>query len=208
VRVSHAPTVISDIPATVADTLGLPHPFRGTSALKLDEQADRPRQFATYPWSSALWEADYFPFMDVFTVTGRPTNGKAWKAEEPIYPPGTTEERSRGFYRPERGAPGHTIRWSSPLAFLHRPPGARGFELKVRSSSETPQTITIEMDGQVIDKKTLTSHEWHTLSYAIPSSPDGRRAGGWITLRVDPPFRVPRDRRLFGVMTRDLTWIH
>jgi hypothetical protein len=207
VRVSEAPSAISDVPATVADTLGLEHPFGGTSALKLDERADRPRQFATYPWNSSLWEADFFPFMDVFTVAGRPTDGRAWKAEESIYPPGAGHERSRGFYKPERGAPGHTIRWSSPLAFLHAPPGARGFELKVRSSSETPQTITIEMDGVLVGRKTLDSHEWHTLHYTVPP-PDGRRAGGWITLRVDPPFRVPRDRRLFGVMTRDLTWIH
>jgi hypothetical protein len=146
--------------------------------------------------------------MDVFTVTGRPTDGHAWKAEEPIYPAGTTEERSRGFYKPERGSPGHTIRWSSPLAFLHRPPDARGFELKVRSSSETPQTITIEMRGQVIDRQTLKSHEWHTLNYAMPPPTGGRRTGEWITLRVDPPFRVPRDRRMFGVMTRDLKWIY
>ena len=28
-------------------------------------------QFASYLWSSAEWQADYFPYMDIFTVTGR-----------------------------------------------------------------------------------------------------------------------------------------
>jgi Sulfatase len=208
VRISQAPTTISDIPVTVAETMGLTHQFPGTSALQLDERAPRPRQFATYPWSSAEWQADYFPHMDVLTVDGRAIDGSAWTLEEPIYSPGTPPEgRSRGFYKPERGAPGHIVRWTSPLAFLHRPAGARGFELKVRSSADTPQTITIEMRGQVIDKKTLSSHEWHTLNYSLPpptGAPDG---GEWITLRVDPPFKVPRDRRIFGVMTRDLKWI-
>ncbi len=52
------------------DTLGLKNPFPGTSALKLDEHAPRPRQFAVYLWSSAEWQADFFPYMDVFTVDG------------------------------------------------------------------------------------------------------------------------------------------
>ena len=107
VRISEAPSAISDIPATIVDTLGLKNPFPGTSALKLDEHAPRPRQFAVYLWSSAEWQADFFPYMDVFTVDGGVTDGSAWKTEEPIYAPKTTPEgRSRGFYRPERGAPG------------------------------------------------------------------------------------------------------
>ncbi len=58
----------------------------------------------------------------------RVTDGSAWKTEEPIYAPNTTPEgRSRGFYRPERGAPGQIFRWSTPLAFLHQPPDARAW---------------------------------------------------------------------------------
>src|SRR5688572_5948909 len=64
VRVSDAPSSISDIPATIVDTLGLNNPFSGVSALKLDERAPRPRQFAVYLWSSAEWKADFFPYMD------------------------------------------------------------------------------------------------------------------------------------------------
>ena len=70
VRISEAPSAISDIPATIVDTLGLKNPFPGTSALKLDEHAPRPRQFAVYLWNSTEWKADFFPYMDVFTVDG------------------------------------------------------------------------------------------------------------------------------------------
>jgi hypothetical protein len=209
VRISEAPSQIGDIPATIVDTLGVKNPFSGTSALKLDEHARRPRQFASYVWSSAEWHADFFPYMDVFTVDGPITDGGAWKIEEPIYPPNTTPEgRSRGFYRPERGAPGEVFRWSTPLAFLHQPAGARGVELKVRSTSDTPQTLTVEMHGKVIDKQLLSDHEWHTLRYSIPPSTSTSAAGEWIALKVDPPWKVRRDRRVFGVMTRDLKWIN
>lgn len=209
IRISEAPSAISDIPATIVDTLGLPNPFPGTSALKLDERAPRPRQFAVYLWSSAEWKADFFPYMDVFTVDGRVSDGSAWKTEESIYAPKTTpEERSRGFYRPERGAPGQTFRWSLPIALLHQPADASGVELKVRSAADRPQTLTIEMRGKVIDTRVLGDHEWHSLSYSIPPSTSTPASGEWIVLRVDPPWKVRGDRRTFGVMTRDLKWIN
>jgi hypothetical protein len=208
VRISEAPSIISDIPATIVDTLGLKNPFPGTSALKLDEHASRPRQFATYLWSSAEWQADFFPYMDIFTVDGRVTDGHAWKTEEPIYAPKTTAEgRSRGFYRPERGAPGETFRWSTPLAYLHKPADARGVELKVRSNADKPQTLTVELRGTVIDKQVLSDNDWRTLSYSIPPSKSAPPGGEWLVLRIDPAWKVRGDRRIFGVMTRDLKWI-
>lgn len=210
VRVSEAPSAITDIPATIVDTLGLKNPFPGTSALKLDERAPRPRQFAVYLWSSAEWQADFFPYMDVFTVDGRVINGADWRTEEPIYGPKNTtaEGRSRGFYRAERGGPGEMFRWSSPLALLHKPADAKGVELKVRSSADRPQTLTVEMGGKVIDKRVLSDHDWHSLSYSIPPSPGAPPGGEWVMLRVDPPWKVRGDRRTFGVMTRDLKWIN
>jgi hypothetical protein len=209
VRISEAPSAISDIPATIVETLGLTNPFQGTSALKLDEYAPRPRQFAVYLWNAAGWQNDFFPYMDVFTVDGAATDGRAWKTEEPIYAPDTTPEgRSRGFHRPERGAPGQTFRWSTPRAYLHQPPDARGVELKVRSSADKSQTLTVEMRGKVIDKRVLSDHEWHTLSYSIPPSNSTPAGGEWLVLRVDPPWKVRGDRRTFGVMTRDLKWIN
>jgi hypothetical protein len=209
IRISDAPSAISDIPATIVDTLGLKNPFPGTSALRLDEHAPRPRQFAVYLWSSAEWQADFFPYMDVFTVDGQVADGNAWKTEDPIYAPKTTPEgRSRGFYRPERGAPGQTFRWSLPVALLHQPPKARGLELKVRSAADKPQTLTVEMRGTVIDTRVLSDQDWHTLSYSIPPSENTPPGGEWVVLKVDPAWKVRGDRRIFGVMTRDLKWMN
>jgi hypothetical protein len=209
VRISRAPTSISDIPATIGDTLGLKNSFSGTSALELDEHASRPRQFATYLWNTAQWKADFFPYLDLFTIDGNPADGNSWNLEEPIYAPGPTapDVRTRGFYRPERGGPGKLFRWSTPLALIHQPPGARGIELKVRSAAETPQTLTVEAGGRTIDERVLSDHDWHTLTYTIPPSTASPTAGEWITLRVAPPWRARGDRRVFGVMTADLKWL-
>jgi hypothetical protein len=208
VRVSEAPTAITDIPATIVHTLGLKNSFPGTSALTLDEHAPRPRQFATYLWNAAQWQADFFPYMDLFTVDGKVVDGAAWRTDTPLYAPKTTPDgRSRGFYRPERDAAGQTFRWSMPLAFLHQPPEARGVELKVRSNADKPQTLTVEMRGSVIDKLVLTDKEWHTLNYSIAPSKTTPPGGDWLVLRTDPAWKVRGDRRTFGVMTRDLKWL-
>jgi hypothetical protein len=208
IRISQAQTTISDIPATIVDALGLKNPFPGIPALKVDERATRARSFAVYPWSSADWWSDHFPYMDVFTINGAVIDGQAWKAEDPIYAPGIdVGGRSRGFYKPERGGPGETFRWSGPVSYLHAPPGARHLEIAVRSASPTPQTLTIEMNGKVLDTRKLSDHDWHTLSYTLEPPPADTKADTqWIMLKVDPMWRPPRDGRRLGVMTKDLRW--
>jgi hypothetical protein len=209
-RISGAPTTITDIPATVMETLGLKNPFPGTSALKLDERIPRKRSFAVYPWRTSEWVADYFPHMDIFTIDGRVGDGNAWKAEDAVYAPDVDAGgRARGMFRPERSSSGLTFRWSRPTAYLHAPSNARGVELTVRSVAATPQTVTVEMRGEIIDRVTLDDHEWRTLRYAITPRPKSSSTDSeWVTLRVDPAWRPPGDGRTLGIMTRDLKWLN
>jgi hypothetical protein len=60
----------------------------------------------------------------------------------------------------------------------------------------------------VIDKRVLSDHDWHTLNYSIPPSKNTTPGGEWLVLRIDPAWKVRGDRRVFGVMTRDLKWIN
>jgi hypothetical protein len=205
-RISGAPTAITDIPATIADAMGLKNPFSGTPALKVDERAPRARSYALYPWHGTGWHAQYFRHMDVFSIDGWVLDGNNWKLGEPVYSPKIDpQERTRGFHRLERGEDAAAFRWSRPVAFLHAPPDARGMELTVRSGAPMPQTVTVEIAGQVIDRVTLGDHEWRTLRYPIsPPAPNAK--GTWIVLKVDPEWRPLDDTRIVGVMTRNLRW--
>jgi hypothetical protein len=208
IGISQAPTMISDIPATIVDTMGLKNPFPGVSAMKVDEHVPRLRQFAAYPWSSSDWQADHFSHMDVFTINGSMLDGAAWKTEEPIYAPGIDiGGRSRGFYKPERGGPGIIFRWSGPTAYLHAPPEARSVELTVRSTAPTPQTLTVEIRGKVVDTRKFNDQEWHTLRYDFgPRPKDAKPDAEWVVVKVDPIWRPRGDGRRLGLMTRDVKW--
>ena len=133
--------------------------------------------------------------MDVFTIDGRVIDGSAWTMEEPVYAPTTTpERRTRGFHQPAPGAPGHVVHEAScTCTSLPTRVGSncRGSKSKADARLDT---ITIELRGKVIDTKTLSDHEWHTLSYSILPSKSTLAGGEWIILRVDPPWKIRGDR--------------
>ena len=170
-RISQAPTMISDIPATSSDTMGLKNPFPGISAMKLDEHAAAAAHVRRLSVEQRRLEGRSL------SVHGRVhdqrvgLDGSAWKTEDPIYLPGMDiGERSRGFYPPERGGTGITFRWTGPMPTFTRLASAKGLELTVRSAAPTPQTLTVEMRGTV---------DRHTSSRAITNGnhhlPDSRR---------------------------------
>ena len=204
-RVSYAPTAITDIPATVLDGLGLPASLPGEPALKLDEGARRERAFANYPWEDGGWDQAYFQYMDVFRLNGRLRDGTSWALAESVYAPGTdVSARARGLEDPHRSRTGVVYRWSDPTFFLHAPPGARGFEMAVRSIAPMPQEITVRVGSEIIDRVKLTRQQWTTLRHSVPQ---GSESGLWVEFRVDPAWRPNRRGRLErGIQTRDLTW--
>ena len=209
VRISEAPSAITDIPATIVDTLGLKNPFSGTSAMKLDEPR-RGRASSRYICGARRNGRRIFSR----TWTCSPWMGKSSKATSgrprSLF---TRRRRRRNNARADSIVPSEAVpaRYSGgarPLAYLHQPADARGVELKVRSAADGPQTLTVEMRGKVIDTRVLSDHEWHSLSYSIPPSTGTPAGGEWVVLRVNPPWKVRGDRRTFGVMTRDLKWIN
>jgi Sulfatase len=206
-RVSYAPTSISDIPATVLDASGLPTTLPGQPALKLDEAAPRERSFAHYVWEDGDWRQTYFEYLDVFRINGRLRDGESWQLTETLYAPGADSAwRTRGLAEPHRSRTGVVYRWSDPTFFLHAPPDARGFELAVKSIAPVPQQVTVQVGNETIGRVTLSDQQWITLRHALPAA--AQRASGWIEFRVDPPWRPRPDRsQELGVQTRDLKWL-
>ena len=203
VRISYAPTMISDVPATVMDILGFRHDLPGEAVLKLAENASRTRTFAMYDWEG--WTTPFFDALDVMEINGRVLDGDSWSLKASFYPPDADEEaRARGLFQRQRNARGVVYRWGSPHVFLHAPSTARSFEVTVRSIADKAQTVTVSVRDRVIDRLTLSDHRWVTLKQTLPGVAD--RSNLWIALTVNPSWK-PRGSRELGVMVRDLKWI-
>jgi hypothetical protein len=205
-RVSSAPTAITDIPATIADLLGVKHSLPGVPALKLDEDTRRLRTFAMYDWEHEDWAAAYFQHLDLMDIVGPLRDGSSWRLRSSLYPPDADETpRLRGFFEERRSSRGVLYRWSAPRVFLHAPPAARGFEITVRSIAPQPQKVTLRVGATVLETVTLSDQRWVTLRHQL--QPATEPSGQWIEMDVDPSWRPGRGGRRLGVMTRDIKWM-
>jgi hypothetical protein len=203
VRISNAPTTITDIPATILAALGIAHDMQGQPALTLDEHASRTRPWAYYDWEHEDWGANYFDSLDIMDINGPVLDGKSWTLKDSIYAPTAgPEARSRGVYATQRSRSGTAYRWASPHASFHAPPDARQFEITIRSIAPQPQTVTFTSEGRVMHTVTLSNQSWVTVKQALPA-PTYPRAN-WLELTVDPPWRPRGEVRTLGVQTRDL----
>jgi phosphoglycerol transferase MdoB-like AlkP superfamily enzyme len=83
VRVSLAPTAVTDIPATIAGLAGLSgHAFPGQSVLDIAEGSGRARSFAFHTWGNADWRREYFDALYVFSVDGPIREPASWTFKE------------------------------------------------------------------------------------------------------------------------------
>jgi hypothetical protein len=206
-RISYAPTALTDIPATVLDGLGLPATMPGESALKLDERAPRERSFAHYTWEDGDWGQTYFDYLDIFRIAGPLRDGRSWTLVDSLYRPDfDPAKRTRGLAEPHRSRTGVVYRWSDPIFHLHAPPEARGFELTVKCIAPHPQEVTVRAGEIVLDRVRLTRDQSATIRHRL--SDDARQTNGWIEIRVDPPYQpYARSSQRLGVQVHDLRWI-
>ena len=149
VRISSAPSSITDIPATVLDAVGVPHDLPGEPALKLAEGSSRVRPWAVYDWEHESWSQNYFDTMDIVEIGGNVLDGSRWTLNNTIYgPTANSDSRTRGLYEIHKSRSGPDYRWSMPNVFFHVPEGTRSFEMKVRSIAPQPQTVTVSAGDQ------------------------------------------------------------
>jgi hypothetical protein len=203
VRISQAPTTITDIPATILDGVGLTQSMPGEPALKLPEDARRVRPWAYYDWERDDWGQNYFPSLDIVDINGRVLDGNNWTLLNTIYEPTAgAAARTRGLYEAQTNRAGVEYQWSMPDIFFHVPASTRMFEMKVRSVAPKPQTVTVSTGDQVLGKVALKDQSWVTLKYALP--PPRIPAVNWVHVNVDPSWRTPGTTRVLGVQTRDI----
>ena len=89
--VSAAPTAITDLPATVAELLGLSGNFTGVPAFALAPDMERKRRHLIYGYGINPESEGYLFPMQAFEILGSPYNGAAWRKAE-LYRPGAVVE--------------------------------------------------------------------------------------------------------------------
>ena len=175
-QTSYAPTAITDVPATLLDLAGLPDALgRGASVLRIDPAEPRQRTYAHH-----RPQARPNPFYDVlyvFAVNGQITDLDAWSYYRSVLGPAddraaqrrehqiglladpdvTASQFGARVYRTDEYAVFHTAAEDSHATF----------DVRRMPAMATTQTVTVRIDGHVVDQHALADDAWHTLSYPV-----------------------------------------
>ena len=208
-RTSHAPTTITDVPATLLDLADLPNTLqRGTSALALDPEAPRPRTFATHD-GEGTWRRPYYDLLHEFAVDGRVTDPRSWRYRRAIFGPSDDPAARRrahrvGLTEARDGGPapsGAGTFWTGEYAafFLPAETGRVAFEVR-KAPDLAAQTVTVRVDGEVVGRYRLADDAWQRLHYVLTARNADARPYG-VELLVEPAWRDADDRAR-GVLLR------
>ena len=174
-QISHAPTSIIDVPATLLDLADLPGTLgRGASVLRMDPAVPRQRTYAHYDG----WRAS--PFYDalyVFSVNGRVTDPEAWSYHRTVLEPSDDRAAQRrehqiGLFASQAGTASRDgtriYRTDEYAVFYSAPENSRvTFDIRRMPTMTTAQRVTVRVDGDVVEQRLLTDGAWHTLSYPV-----------------------------------------
>ena len=175
-QTSYAPTAITDVPATLLDLASLPDALgRSASVLRIDPAEPRQRTYAHH-----RWQARPNPFYDilyVFSVSGSVNDPDAWSYHRTVF--GPTDDRAAQRREHQIGlsavpddtadeAGARTYRTDGYAVFYVAAEDSRvTFDVRRMPAMATTQTVTVRIDGDVVDQHVLANDAWHTLSYPV-----------------------------------------
>ena len=175
-QTSYAPTAITDVPATLLDLAGLPDALgRGASVLRIDPAAPRQRTYAHH-----RPQARPNPFYDVlyvFSVSGRVDDQDAWSYHRTVF--GPADDRAAQHREHQIGLVadpdvttnqfGTRVYRTDEYAVFHAAPedSRVTFDVRRMPAMATTQTVTVRIDGAIVDQHVLADDAWHTLSYPV-----------------------------------------
>ena len=206
-QISHAPTSIIDVSGTLLDLADLSDTLgRGTSVLGIDPAASRQRTYAH------AWRIRPVPFFDVlyvFAVNGRVTDGDAWSYYRSVF--GPTDDRAAQRLERQIGLladqdvtahqPGTRVYRTNNYAVFYAAPENSHVTFDVRRipTMTTAQTVTVRVDGDVVEQRLLADDAWHTLSY--PVEPRSENSPFCIELLISPGW-FDAEGQSWGLMLR------
>ena len=173
-QTSYAPTAITDVPATLLDLAGLPDALgRGASVLRIDPAAPRQRTYAHHGFRPTR----FLDVLHVFSVNGQVRDPDAWSYHRTVF--GPTDDRAAQRREHQIGlfadpddtadeAGARIYRTDNYAVFYAVPEDSHvSFDVRRMPAMATTQTVTVRVDGDVVDQHVLADDAWHTLSYPV-----------------------------------------
>jgi len=191
--VSQAPTMQSDLPATVFDVLGLDHRFPGQSMLRRDPDEQRQRTFSSYDVSQRFPEG-YLERLDLLTVDGSLLDASLWSFSRSIMPPDADysfadidpgEREAMRFLGPGWEFPrreleneaeeGDTFvlgQGRQAVVFVTLPDDSTELRARVESAEESAwDEIEVRLDGRVLGRWVPAGDGYRDYTLPIPADP-------------------------------------
>lgn len=91
IRISAAPTSISDVPVTIAQLIGAQSQLQGSNVFELPEVGSRRRFFYDYAYGKNSKAPDFLHTLLEYEVVGSPFDSSAWRPVRRLRPGGITE---------------------------------------------------------------------------------------------------------------------
>ena len=175
-QTSYAPTAITDVPATLLDLAGVPDALgRGASVLRIDPAEPRQRTYAHH--RAGARPNRFLDFLYVFSINGRINDPDAWNYHRTVL--GPTDDRAAQRREHQVGlradpddtadeAGARTYRTDGYAVFHAAAENSRvTFDVRRMPAMATTQTVTVRIDGAIVDQHVLADDAWHTLSYPV-----------------------------------------
>ena len=209
-QTSYAPTSITDVPATLFDLAGLPDTLgRGTSVLRIDPELPRQRTYAHHDGSRRTRPNPFYDVLYVFAVNGRSTDPEAWSYYRSVFEPADDRAAQRREYSIGLSAaqddtarqPGTRVHRTDGYAVFYAAPEYPRvtFDVRRMPTMALDQTVTVRIDGEVVDQRVLADDAWHTLSY--PVEPRSEDSPFCIELLTSPAW-YDAEGESYGLMLR------
>ena len=183
VQISHAPTSITDVPATLLDLADLPDTLgHGASVLRVDPAAPRQRTYAHHHGTSR--PRRFLDHLYLFSVNGRVNDPNAWSYQGTVFGPVDDRAAQRQEYQiglsadpadiaDEAGA--RTYRTDGYAVFYAAAEDSRvTFDVRRMPGMATTQAVTVRVDGDIVAQHVLADDAWHTLSYPVEARSEDR----------------------------------
>ena len=225
-KISEAPVMLTDIPATLSSILNLEAHFPGLSAFEINPVSDRKRKYYYYKWRHEHWQADFFERLDEYVIRGSVFDKASWRKNVTYFSPdisdykikkidfGTAEAdrfRRSGWGGNERSAGGDfSFNWAlgnTASVYLSLPKDKTVFlsaNIASYDSGES-QEISIKVDGKDIGSWKIAI-PWRLNRQTIAVPPNKDRPDVSTIEFVFSHHRMPKgEERPVAVMFESIT---